>query len=157
MKRLAIILALLTGPPTCAQAAEKQPMSVETCVDGSGKTGALNACIGKLAKSCIGRDEAAAPPNRIISCLDGEQAQWDRLLNASYRALQKGLDASQQTKLREMQQSWIETRKRTCEFYEDYFQGSIANPMIANCMNVETARRAIYLDGFARDMASWKK
>jgi hypothetical protein len=31
----------------------------------------------------------------------------------------------------------------------------MANPMMANCDNRETARRAIFLVGFADDMATW--
>jgi uncharacterized protein YecT (DUF1311 family) len=61
------------------------------------------------------------------------------------------LDAGRQAKLRDTQRSWIVARKQSCEFFSDYFQGSIANPMIASCMNRETARRAIFLDVFARD------
>jgi uncharacterized protein YecT (DUF1311 family) len=65
------------------------------------------------------------------------------------------LDEAQAVKLRDMQRSWLETRKRTCDFYNDYFQGSMAGPMMATCFNRETARRAMFLR--ARDMASWVK
>jgi uncharacterized protein YecT (DUF1311 family) len=44
-----------------------------------------------------------------------------------------------------MQRSWINTRDLTCAFWYDYFQGTMANPMIAYCNNRETARRAIFL------------
>jgi len=67
------------------------------------------------------------------------------------------LAPDQQDKLREMQLSWIHTRDLACAFWYDYFQGTMANPMIANCLNRETARRAIFLRGFADDMAGWKK
>ena len=46
---------------------------------------------------------------------------------------------------------------RACGFYYDYFQGTMANPMIASCSNRETARRAIFLMGFTDDMAGWVK
>ena len=49
------------------------------------------------------------------------------------------LDPDQQAKLREMQRSWIHTRDLTCAFWYDYFQGTMANPMIAYCNNRETA------------------
>jgi uncharacterized protein YecT (DUF1311 family) len=52
-----------------------------------------------------------------------------------------------------MQRSWLDSRKHTCDFYYDYFQGSMANPMMANCGNRETARRAVFLMGFAEDVA----
>ena len=41
--------------------------------------------------------------------------------------------------------SRIHTRDLTCAFWYDYFQGTMANPMIAYCNNRETARRAIFL------------
>ncbi len=63
------------------------------------------------------------------------------------------LDPDQQAKLREMQRSWIHTRDLTCEFWYDYFHGTMANPMIAYCNNRETARRAIFLRIFATDIA----
>ena len=53
------------------------------------------------------------------------------------------LEPDQQDKLREMQRSWIHTRDLTCAFWYDYFQGTMANPMIAYCNNRETARRCV--------------
>jgi uncharacterized protein YecT (DUF1311 family) len=61
------------------------------------------------------------------------------------------LEPDQQDKLREMQRSWI--IPATCAFWYDYFQGTMANPMIAYCNNRETARRAIFLLIFAADIA----
>ncbi len=146
---------LIGGTVSRAASAETK---VESCIGASGTSSeALGSCIGKASRACIGPDEAAMPPSEVSDCLNKEQAQWDRVLNDAYRALLKGLDETQQPKLREMQRAWIEARKLSCNFYEDYFQGSMAYPMIANCMNLETARRAIFLLGFARDMASWKK
>src|ERR1700731_3019665 len=59
--------------------------------------------------------------------------------------LMNALGPDQQAKLREMQRSWIHTRDLTCAFWYDYFQGTMANPMIAYCNNRETARHAIFL------------
>jgi hypothetical protein len=67
--------------------------------------------------------------------------------------LMNALGPDQQDKLREMQRSWIHTRDLTCAFWYDYFQGTMANPMIAYCNNRETARRAIFLRIFAADIA----
>jgi uncharacterized protein YecT (DUF1311 family) len=77
------------------------------------------------------------------------------MLNEAFRKLRDGLDDGQRAKLIDMQRSWIEARDKTCAFYYDYFEGTMANPMIANCDNRETARRAIFLMGFADDMAGW--
>ena len=109
-----------------------------------------------VAKPCMGGDEAAAGGRRQIDCLDRERLVWDKIVNDSYKAMMNALDSDQQTKLREMQRSWIHTRDLTCAFWYDYFQGTMANPMIAYCNNRETARRAIYLRVFATDIADRK-
>ncbi|MDR3465265.1 MAG: DUF1311 domain-containing protein [Xanthobacteraceae bacterium] len=158
MVSLATLGAVILGawlPGVPASAAEAP---VAACLHAAGdKPAAQERCIGKVSGACIGPDEGARSDGDVIGCLDGEQAQWDKLLNASYQALLKGLEPEQQAKLREMQRSWIDARKKSCEFFYDFFQGTMANPMIAYCMNQETARRAIFLGAFAGDMADWKK
>jgi uncharacterized protein YecT (DUF1311 family) len=79
------------------------------------------------------------------------------MLNQAFRTLHDELDDQQRTRLRDMQRSWLDNRDRTCGFYHDYFQGTMANPMIANCTNRETAHRAIFLKGFADDTAGSAK
>jgi uncharacterized protein YecT (DUF1311 family) len=101
-------------------------------------------------------DEAGASDRLKIDCLDRERLVWDRIVNDSYKAMMAALDPEQQVKLREMQRSWIQTRDLTCMFWSDYFQGTMANPMIASCTNRETARRAILLRIFADDIADRK-
>lgn len=56
-----------------------------------------------------------------------------------------------QGKMREMQRARITSRDKSCGFIYDYFEGSMANPMIAACQNRETGRRALFLRGFADD------
>ena len=127
--------------------------SVEACLAAASGLKALEGCIGKVADACIGPDEGARTDAAVIACLDGEQAQWDRVLNRAYQALLKGLEADQQVKLRDMQRAWIDSRKKSCDFYYDFFQGTMANPMIANCLNKETGRRAIFLRLFVDDLS----
>jgi uncharacterized protein YecT (DUF1311 family) len=119
---------------------KQKPRGQETCVDVA-------------YKACIGPHEDAKPPSDIMNCLRREQLVWDQMLNTAFRILRDGLDDDQRTKLRDMQRSWLDMREKTCGFYYDYFEGTMANPMIANCENRETARRAIFLMGFADDMA----
>jgi uncharacterized protein YecT (DUF1311 family) len=114
------------------------------------------ACLMTIARPCMGGDEAAAADRRKMDCLERERLVWDKMLNDSYKTMMKALDADQQTKLREMQRSWMQTRDLTCAFWYDYFQGTMANPMIAYCNNRETARRAIFLRVFATDIADRK-
>lgn len=114
------------------------------------------SCVSTVARPCFGGDEDAVADNKVTGCLDREQLAWDQLLNESFARLRDHLDEEQRTKLRDMQRSWIVARKQSCDFYYDFFQGSMANPMIASCMNLETARRAIFLDVFARGAAGGK-
>jgi uncharacterized protein YecT (DUF1311 family) len=150
-----LVAALATIAIGDANAAETgtNRNGVEACIAAAQGTVARERCIGKMSDACIGPDEGAKSDSAVIDCLDAEQAQWDRILNASYQALLKGLEPEQQAKLRDMQRAWIDARKKSCDFLYVYFQGTMANPMIANCMNRETARRAIYLRGFADDLA----
>ncbi len=138
-----------------ATSASKKPRSVSACLATS-KEPNSDRCIGVVADPCIGPDEGTKSSADIVACLNGEQREWEAVLNASFQALKNGLESEQRTRLRDMQRSWIDTRDRTCAFYYDYFEGSMANPMIANCLNRETARRAVFLKGFADDLSQRK-
>ncbi|MGO4714496.1 lysozyme inhibitor LprI family protein [Bradyrhizobium sp. 2TAF24] len=156
---IAAVLALAHSPVASAAEPDRakgsgDKGSVEACLASAGHGNrALEACIGKVAGACIGPDEGARRDAEVVACLDGEQAQWDRLLNRAYQVLLKGLEQDQQVKLRDMQRAWIDSRNKTCKFYYDVFQGTMANPMIANCLNLETGRRAIFLRAFVDDLA----
>jgi uncharacterized protein YecT (DUF1311 family) len=167
IRRLFLLaLALMVAGPLAARADDPPAKDVATIGDclrkqaqkkgGSSQEADEAACLMTVAKPCMGRDEAAAVDRRKIECLDRERLVWDKIVNDSYKTMMNGLDPDQQVKLREMQQSWINTRDLTCAFWYDYFQGTMANPMIAYCNNRETARRAIYLKVFATDIADRK-
>ena len=153
---VAVIIFVLV--PVTARADDppntKDVALVQACLK-SKKPGSasLEGCIESVCRPCIGKNENAKSPGEIMDCLRREKLVWDQMLNTAFRTLREGLDEDQRTKLRDMQRSWVETRDKTCTFYYDYFEGTMANPMIANCDNRETARRAIFLMGFADDMA----
>jgi uncharacterized protein YecT (DUF1311 family) len=163
---LLLALALAIAGPLPARADDPPARDVATIGDclrkqqqkkgGSSQEADEAGCLMRIAKPCMGGDEAAAVDRRKVECLDRERLVWDKIVNDSYNAIMKALDADQQTKLREMQRSWIQTRDLTCAFWYDYFQGTMANPMIAYCNNRETARRAIFLKVFATDIAERK-
>jgi uncharacterized protein YecT (DUF1311 family) len=161
---LAPILALLVAGSLPARAdgpAAKDIATIGDCLHHRGKPRASQeaeeaACLMSVAKPCMGGDEAAASSARQIACLDRERLVWDKIVNDSDKAMMAALEPDQQAKLREMQRSWIQTRDLTCAFWYDYFQGTMANPMIAYCNNRETARRAIFLRVFAADIAERK-
>jgi uncharacterized protein YecT (DUF1311 family) len=130
----------------------KDIQAVQTCLTAKGEHPSdREACIDVVAKPCIG-NEGARAPSEIIACFDREQLVWNQLLNDAVGKLNDAFDEEQRTKLRDMQRSWQDTRERTCAFYFNYFRGSMANPMMANCSNRETARRALFLLGFAEDL-----
>ena len=114
------------------------------------------SCLMTVAKPCITTTHANPGTHAEIDCLDREREAWDAIVNTSYKAMMAALDDEQKDKLRDMQRSWIQTRDLTCHFWYDYFQGTMANPMIAYCNNRETARRAIFLRIFAGDIATRK-
>jgi uncharacterized protein YecT (DUF1311 family) len=103
------------------------------------------SCIFSVANACIGDSYV---PGTQIDCHNREQRAWDSILNDSYRSLRDSLDDDQRIKLRG---AWLEARKRGCEFLDVYFQGTMSYPMVAYCDNEETARRAMFLFGFAED------
>ena len=155
---IAAIAAMLTASPTLAQdkPAAKDSAAIEKCVKAkTGRHLAWEGYIGVISERCS-KDEGSLTDRQVIDCYDRELAVWDDMLNKSYQATLKALDTDQQDKLREMQRAWITSRNKTCEFLYDYFQGTMANPMIAACKARVTGRQALYLRGFAEDVADRK-
>ena len=161
---LSLAVALIVAGPLPARAdapAAKDVGTIGDCLRKQDKKRGSQeaeeaACLMRIAKPCMGGDETAVSSRRQIECLDRERLVWDQIINDSYKTMMNALEPDQQAKLREMQRSWIQTRDLTCAFWYDYFQGTMANPMIAYCNNRETARRAIFLRIFAADIADRK-
>jgi len=107
-------------------------------------------CIGIVADACVERENAVSTAD-MVACAAREHAVWDDILNETFRRLRDKLDAKQKIQLRDMQRAWVSSRDRTCAFYWDYHQGTIAAPMGALCQSRETARRALFLLGFLDD------
>ncbi len=129
----------------------KASADIQDCIKSAGTdTAKREACIGIVANPCLQRDETRSTADNI-ACIAREQAVWDDILNETYRRLRGKLDKDQQVKLRDMQRAWITSREKTCAFYWDYFQGTMASPMSASCDNREIARRALFLLGFLED------
>jgi len=158
---LPLAVALIVAGPLLARAdapAAKDVATIGDCLrkqdkkEGSQEADEA-ACLMAVAKPCMGGDETGVRSRRQIECLDRERLVWDKIINDSYKTMMNALEPGQQARLREMQRSWIQTRDLTCAFWYDYFQGTMANPMIAYCNNRETARRAIFLRIFAADIA----
>jgi uncharacterized protein YecT (DUF1311 family) len=146
-----VILAAAAASPSGAETANPRDVAtILKCVKTkeASRTSA-ETCVEIVANPCFKGDETAASDREVIDCIDREQLAWDQLLNEAYGQLRAKLDETQQGKLRDMQRAWIADRELSCKFYYDYFEGTMANPMIASCMNRETARRALFLRIFA--------
>jgi uncharacterized protein YecT (DUF1311 family) len=141
---MTVVLLVL---PAAAQSERPDPAdlaAVRKCIaDHPGKG---EVCISMTAAACIKKSEVPAVE---IDCYHRERLVWDTLLNNAYREMNAKLDDEQKLKARDMQRAWIYSRNQTCGFLYDYFQGSMAYPMIAYCENEETARRAIFLLKFS--------
>jgi uncharacterized protein YecT (DUF1311 family) len=148
------LVALLLLQPAAAQDDKPNPRdvaAVRKCIKAkTGRNWAWENCLGIVSKTCI-KNEASMPSQAVAACYYREQAAWNDLLNESLRGLQKRLDGEQQQKLREMQEAWTVSREKTCAFLYDYFQGTMAIPMVAACMSRETGRHALFLFGFLED------
>lgn len=150
----ALALCLLAAVSARAEDDKPDPRdaaAMEKCIKTkTGRHWAWENCIGVVSEPCI-KDEMAMPPSEIMACYTRERLVWDSILNDSFRRLRAKLEDKQVRKMREMQRAWITSRDKSCEFLYDYFEGTMANPMIAACQTRETGRRALYLRGFADD------
>jgi uncharacterized protein YecT (DUF1311 family) len=155
-----IVVALLavSATPGLAQdkPSPKDSAAIEKCMKArTGRNWAWEKCIGLISEPCA-KDELSMPPSQVSACYYREQTVWDDILNKSYQLLRERLDEEQVGKLRDMQRAWIASRDKTCGFLYDYFQGTMANPMIAACVSRATGLQALYLRGFADDVAERK-
>jgi uncharacterized protein YecT (DUF1311 family) len=151
---MALVATLLMVVPALAQADRpdaRDTAAIQGCIKAkTGRNWAWESCIGVVSEPCV-KDEGAMPPSEVMACYDREKLVWDSILNESFRRLRETLDDKQQRKMREMQRTWIASRDKSCGFIYDYFDGSMANPMMSACLSRETGRRALFLLGFAND------
>jgi uncharacterized protein YecT (DUF1311 family) len=154
---VAVFIAL-NAIPALAQdkPSARDSAAIEKCMkEKTGHNWAWEKCIGLISEPCS-KDELSMPPSQVMACYSREQAVWDNILNKSYQLLRERLEEDQVAKLRDMQRAWITSRDKTCGFLYDYFQGTMANPMIAACTSRATGMQALYLRGFADDVAERK-
>jgi uncharacterized protein YecT (DUF1311 family) len=155
---VAILIPIgLLGAPAFAQADKpnaRDSAKIQDCVKTkTGHNWNWENCLGIVSSPCA-KNEGSMTSSQVMDCINHEQLVWDDILNETFRRLRAKLDDTQQTKLRDMQRAWIVSRDKSCGFLMDYFDGSMATPMIADCVNRETGRRALYLLGFLNDVES---
>jgi uncharacterized protein YecT (DUF1311 family) len=142
-------LVLLTAAGAQGAPEPEASAAIQDCVKTHGPDKG-ESCIGVVSGPCLQRAETRSTAD-MIACIVREEKVWDDILNETYRRLRNKLDERQQKKLRDMQRAWIDSREKMCAFYWDFFQGTMASPMSAACMNREGARRALFLLGFLND------
>jgi uncharacterized protein YecT (DUF1311 family) len=131
--------------------AARDSAAVQDCIKTRGGVhNKWESCVGIVSDPCL-KDEASMPTSEVNACISREQIVWDDILNETFRRLREKLDDTQREKLRDMQRAWIASREKTCAFFWDFFQGTMASPMSAECTKRETARRAMFLLGFLLD------
>ena len=146
------VAALLLAPPALAQSKPdaRASATIQDCVKSKSANGTGELCIGIVSGPCLEKNEAPSTAD-MVNCVAGERAVWDDILNETFRRLRDRLDDEQKGKLRDMQRAWITARDKTCDFYWDFYQGTMAHPMRAECVNRQTAERALFLLGFLND------
>jgi len=153
----ALALALLVLTAAAASAAPPDAAAskaVQDCIKTAAPAGkpmtAAESCVGIVSGPCLDNEKTKSTAD-MNACVDRELAVWDDILNETFRGLREKLDEAQRVKLRDMQRAWLASREKTCGFYWDFYQGTMASPMAAACVNRETARRALFLLGFLYD------
>jgi uncharacterized protein YecT (DUF1311 family) len=142
------LLVIAATPSRGEKPSTPDTAKVQSCIKTeTGGPHAQERCIGLIADPCADNRAAQSTAGQV-GCAARERAVWDDILNETFHRLRAALDTKQRIKLREMQRAWIESRKRSCDFYWDFFQGTMASPMSAFCYNRETARRALFLLAF---------
>jgi len=139
----AVALSLGSAVAETAAPNARDAAAVQDCLKSQrGRDLSGERCIGVVVDPCRKRARSTADQN---ACADRELRVWDDILNETYRRLAQRLDDDQKAKARDMQRAWIENRDKTCAFYWDFFQGTMASPMSSYCNVRETARRAMFL------------
>ncbi|MDA7949581.1 MAG: DUF1311 domain-containing protein [Hyphomicrobiaceae bacterium] len=154
-----LLLAWLALPPEArAETAAPRPedkAAIDACLRGKGANVQRHTdCIGAVMAPCRERPGGDTTYG-LVTCAKRELAVWDGLLNAAYKALQPQLDRKQRGELRDVQRLWITWRDRKCGFDRYLYEGgSIVGPLVADCVNAETARRTIELRALHRDLTN---
>jgi len=158
LRRVALAAAfLLPLTPHSSQAQTDKPDPKDAAViikclrAGGVKGGDRQSCVGLVSTPCLQDDQANRTTVGMDKCGDREFFVWNDILEKVSQRIHKDLDAKQRKKLESIQKSWIAARNGSCGFYWDYFKGTMAGPLVAECMADETARRVLFLLGFVED------
>jgi uncharacterized protein YecT (DUF1311 family) len=151
VRRLVLILALLSAPPALAEGLRVDPAVVQDCYRSAAAGEDAPRCLGAASNACQALPGGATTVG-IAECIGDETAVWDRQLNRAYKALQtryKARGDGLSKALRDAQRAWITFRDAQCRLdYQRWAGGTIRTIVAANCQLTMTAGRALAL----RDM-----
>jgi len=80
-----------------------------------------------------------------VACVTAKTKDWDRRLNAAYKALQQRVDPGQADPLKAAQRLWLQYRTANCAFYGSG-AGTIGQVQAAECMRAMTEDRTQELE-----------
>ena len=148
----AAIVVLLTAAPAFAED-RPEPRDVAVIVQclkqADAKGGDEKRCLGLVSGPCLENEKNTVPD--MVRCHDREYLAWHNILGRTVQRLHNDMNDEQRVKLKAMQDAWTLSLKRTCRFYEDYGQGSVAGVSEAECAADETGRRVLFLLFFTQD------
>ena len=150
-------LVILLGSGTLAATGQdaEQPTADERdtirfCLgDALRKDVTAEICIDKVASPCMER-QGGSSTQGMNACMYRENAIWDEILNAEYKALRRSLPKDTFEALRGVQRHWIAYRDAKCAYPYKAIDGTIASNFASSCVNTMTARRAIELRTWRR-------
>ncbi len=133
--------------------------ATDSCLAAAGEAGEGRACIGLSARRCMEASDGGETTVGMGVCLGRELEEWDRRLNAHYRALMArerredeemrriGASAPQRAPaLRAMQRAWIAFRDARCDYVAAQWGGGTgAGPAGPECRMRMTAEQALFL------------
>jgi uncharacterized protein YecT (DUF1311 family) len=111
-------------------------------------------CVGLLAEPCA-REARSKSAAAVVACHVREHLVWEDVLSRTYEQVRAKVDAAQSGKLHESQRAFTEARRRSCDFFWEFYRGPLAGPQAESCYRRTTASRALDLmilnEGTARN------
>lgn len=160
MKRLACIIAVMTGPAFGQGVFEDyDPTILETCLMQTEASGLQSDCIGQGAAACVAGDAGSSTVGYGM-CMSAEWQDWDDRLNEVYAiVLQQQREFGVHLQdvnpafpnpdevMRDMQRAWIKYRDLACDWERLQWSGGTgAGPAAAQCMLELTAQQMLFLN-----------
>ena len=139
---------------------------LDACYASAADSEGHTACIGKMAETCMAREEGGYSTLGMTYCTAAETQVWDRFLNQEYASAMAGLKAMDTAEaqhypefakraesLRTAQRAWIAFRDAECGLaYAMWGSGSMRNIAGVNCQLEMTAKRTIELRNLGSEM-----